>query len=453
VSVSPFWVVVGVSVGLRLAVAGYLGNGVAELPGIADQLSYHTLATRVSEGHGFSFGTGWWPATPAGQPTAHWSYLYVLSLAGLYSMFGPLPLVARLAQAVIVGVLQPLLTYRIARRLFGPRAALIAGALVAGYAYFVYYAGALMTESVGLLALLWAIDIAMRLAATPRDGHRRFPWPAWVQLGLALAAAALLRQTMLLVAPLILGWLARELTVPRAGGRGDPAPWRHVAGGVAVTTLVLAACVAPATIRNYRVFHEFVPINTNAGFAFFWGNHPIHGARFIPILAGDGTYGRLIPDELRGLNEARMDKALLRRGVAFVVEDPARYARLSLSRTREYFKFWPSRDSSTASNLTRVFSFGLCLPFMAYGILLAVARPRVLASRDWLRARSGVWLVLGVAGAYTAVHLLTWTLVRYRLPVDALLLPFAGLALADLLDRADTNQHVGKEGPGTPASA
>jgi hypothetical protein len=30
------------------------------------------------------------------------------------------------------------------------------------------------------------------------------------------------------------------------------------------------------------------------------------------------------------------------------------------------------------------------------------------------------------------MHILTWTLVRYRLPVDAILILFAGLAIAEL---------------------
>ena len=41
-------------------------------------------------------------------------------------------------------------------------------------------------------------------------------------------------------------------------------------------------------------------------------------------------------------------------------------------------------------------------------------------------------LLLGVAAIYALVHLLTWTLVRYRLPVDAVLVPFAGVALSQL---------------------
>jgi fumarate reductase subunit D len=36
---------------------------------------------------------------------------------------------------------------------------------------------------------------------------------------------------------------------------------------------------------------------------------------------------------------------------------------------------------------------------------------------------------------YTAIHLLSWALIRYRLPVDAIALVFAGVALVDIQAR------------------
>jgi hypothetical protein len=304
------WAIIGVAVCLRVGAAVYLGNSVVDMPGIADQLSYHTLAIRVLEGHGFSFGTGWWPATPADQPTAHWSYLYVLFLAAIYGVVGPVPLAARVIQALLVGVLQPLLTYRIAHRLFGPRVGLVSAAIAGGYAYFVYYAGALMTESLCIVALLWSVHVALRIGAA-EEGP---PGPGiWLQLGLALLTAVLLRQAVLLRRPRHprLGGLANHAheRYPAAGARAAMRPL----AGVTLAIVVLAAGILPWTIRNQRAFDQFVLLNTNAGFAFYWGNHPIHGTEFVPILPA-GEYGRLIPDDLRGLNEAELDKALLARG-------------------------------------------------------------------------------------------------------------------------------------------
>lgn len=415
-----------VSVAARVGAAAYLGQAVEPGPGIADELSYHTLARRLLDGHGFTFATGWWPATPAGEPTAHWSFLYTSALAGLYALVGPWPLAARLVQAVVVGLAQPWLTYRIAARLFGPRAAVAAAWVVALYAYFVYYGAALMTEAFCFVALLWGVDAALRLVdASSGDG---VPVWRWAELGAALAVAVLLRQVAGLVAPVVVAWAVWQASRSRAGAGWF---WPRALGGAAVVVAVIALSVAPWTWRNHRAFGEFVPLNTNAGFAFFWGNHPVHGSTFVPILEAE-TYGALIPADLRTLNEAALDRALLRRGLGFVAADPVRYLRLSISRTKEYVKFWPSGDSGRASNVARVLSFGLGLPLFAIGIALAL-RPR--GSGVAARVPPGVWLLLAVAAIYTLVHLLTWTLVRYRLPVDALLVPFAGLALVWSADR------------------
>lgn len=156
---------------LRIAAAIYQGNGVEALPGVWDQISYHELALRVLQGHGFSFATGWWPATAAGQPTAHWSFLYVLFLSGIYSIFGPNPLVPRLLQAVLTGILQTLLTWRIGRRLFGDRVGLLSAAIASFNTYFVYYSGALVTESLYILAVLWIVDIATAMADPSARGR------------------------------------------------------------------------------------------------------------------------------------------------------------------------------------------------------------------------------------------------------------------------------------------
>jgi hypothetical protein len=110
---------------------------------------------------------------------------------------------------------------------------------------------------------------------------------------------------------------------------------------------------------------------------------------------------------------------------------------LSISRLKDYFLFWPKADSSTLSNISRVGSFGLFLPFMIYGLALSLkstwARRRELG-RD-TRAAGVVLLYLFIA-VYSGVHLLSWAYVRYRLPVDAVLVVFAAWAIHDLSLRA-----------------
>ncbi len=46
-------------------------------------------------------------------------------------------------------------------------------------------------------------------------------------------------------------------------------------------------------------------------------------------------------------------------------------------------------------------------------------------------------MLVGFAIVYTGIHLLTWALIRYRLPVDMVLIPFAGVAFVDIRERLE----------------
>lgn len=412
----PLPLILAVSVFLRVAVAFAMGNTVVELPGIFDQVSYHNLALRVANGYGFTFGEKWWPITPAGAPTAHWSFLYTLYLALVYSVFGPYPIIARILQAVIVGILHPYVVYRIGEKVFTKTVGLAAAAITAIYVYFFYYGAALMTEPFYITAILFALYVSILIAQnTDKKQDVKFG----IALGISLGIVLLLRQVFLLFIPFLFLWMwfAR---FRRRGGLP--------LASTIISILIVALLILPVTYFNYSRFGRFVLLNTNSGYAFFWGNHPIYGTKFIPILPTE-TYRELIPEEVRDLDEAALDQELLKRGIQFVTDDPGRYILLSLSRIPPYFMFWYSPESSTLSNISRIGSFGIFLPFMLYGLVLSVKQNR----KDLLASPVGLMILFAVV--YSGVHLLTWTLIRYRLPVDAVLIPFAGLALVDLAQR------------------
>jgi hypothetical protein len=148
--------------------------------------------------------------------------------------------------------------------------------------------------------------------------------------------------------------------------------------------------------------------------------HPMHGTNFREFDAAP------LPDGMWGRPELELDRELMREGIQFVLDDPGRYLLLSLSRVRAFFEFWPTPDTTLLHNAGRIGSFGLLLPFLLYGLVLAVRRPGFVKRNA---------LLFLFAGFYTVLHLLTWAMVRYRLPVDAVLIPLAALAVVDLLQR------------------
>jgi 4-amino-4-deoxy-L-arabinose transferase-like glycosyltransferase len=391
------------SVIFRIASALYMGDQVVDLPGTFDQISYNTLALRVLYGSGFTFGETWWPITPAGAPTAHWSFLYTLYLVVIYALFGPHPLTARLIQAVITGLLQPFLAYKIGKHLFSETVGLVSAGLTAIYAYFIYYDATLMTEPFFITLVMGTLYLTILIAQLSANVNGQFPVGKGlllsVLLGLVLGGAVLLRQLILLVIPVLflwIWWVRRKQSL------------RLTLLYIFTTFVIILVMVLPFTIYNTSRFGHFVLLNTNSGYAFFWSNHPIYGTHFQSILT-TAKYQDLIPVELRNLDEATLDKALLQRGFQFILDDPVRYVLLSISRIPVYFMFWPSKDSGMISNISRVASFGLLWPFMLYGLNRSIAGQKQSLT-DWLESPIGM-LVLFVSIYSSAL------MVTYPLPV------------------------------------
>jgi hypothetical protein len=238
-----------------------------------------------------------------------------------------------------------------------------------------------------------------------------------------LGCTLLLRQLFLLFIPFLFLWIA--WAARKQGLRA----WL---GNLAIAGTISLLMILPFTIFNYARFHRFVLLNTNAGYVLFWGNHPIYGTRFVPILTPEmPTYHDLIPQDLLPLDEAALDQALMKQGLNFILDDPVRYILLSISRIPAYFMFWPSDDSGMVSNITRVVSFGAALPFMLIGLGTALRRS-IPWKGDPLSAPVVLFILFGLI--YSLIHLLTWSLVRYRLPVDAAFLPFAASGLVGAID-------------------
>jgi hypothetical protein len=361
-------------------VALYLGDIVDNPPLLTDQRSYDALGARLITGHGFSFDRGWYPFTQPDEPTAHWSFLYSFFVAAVYAIFGPHPLAARLVQAVIGGVLLPLMVYLFARRLYRAtplnpaaaklsehglseeRLALISAGLAAIYFYFILYAATLMTETFYISGLLWLLINALNFAEAPTLKHG-------LLLGVSLSVTTLLRQSILPWAAVLIVWLLWTGWQRKTLGRTVRS------GVVAIAVLVLS--IAPFTIRNYLAYGQFLLLNSNAGYAMFSAQHPMHGTIFREFDAAP------VPDELVGQNEAQLDKELMQRGIGFVLAEPGRYLALSMSRVVDYFEFWPTPDTSLLNNVGRVGSIGVLLPFMLIGLWLAFRHGGVRSAGGW----------------------------------------------------------------------
>lgn len=384
----------------RVVVAFYLGDSATSWP-VHDQDSYDALAQRVLAGKGFTFDRAWYPWVPPNTPTSYFSGSMVLYLVAIYAVVGHHPLAARLVTAAI-GTVTCYLMYRLGRRLAGVQVGLITAGIGAVYAYLVYYSATLMTETIFIAAILLALDTSFDLVT-------KSSWTRWLRLGVCLAIAVLFRMAVLPFAILLIVWIVLK-------SRERP-PLR----AVLVPFVVIVLAVAPWTARNYELYGRFMLLESQFGHVFWSGNYP---GRDVNFDFENSAWVAPLPASVARLNEADKSYALLRLGIQNVIEDPGHFLLLSLNRLKVLFMFWPSPYSSTISNLARVLSFGVTLPFMLYGLALSF--------RSWRRYMI-IYLFMIL---HISVYAASWALIRYRLPIDPLLIMFAALALVDIRSRA-----------------
>lgn len=378
----------------RMAMALYLGNTVSGLSGAHDEISYSMLGQRFATGHGMTFPEPWYPWIAADAPQSYYSFTISLYLAGIYKLFGYYPLVAR----VLTGIMSTFivwLIFLVGKRLFDVRVGLLASAIAAVYAYLIFYGVTLVTETPFTLALLIALYLTLRMRAGEMRGIG-----AWLILGIVLAVAVLLRMAVIFFIPILLLWLYYAV-------RRHTSPWL-----VAIPLVIIGLAVLPLTIRNYQLWQQFLLLEAQFGHVFWNGNHPEHFGNFHPYKVFP------IPPEVLALNnDVLITNKLLRMGIQNVLDQPGNFFLLTLTRLREFFLFWPTADSTLVANVLRLLSFGLIAPFTLFGLLANLRRFALLTP---------IYLFIVV---HSGIYAVTWTMIRYRIPLDPFFILFAAYTL------------------------
>jgi hypothetical protein len=172
-----------------------------------------------------------------------------------------------IVQGFLLGALGMLL-FRLALRLFGERAAQASLALLLAYPWTYWHVKnpmAIVLQAVLYLALCeTALFLYLDEPPEPQASARHWPrFDACLNLGLLAGAAILTHGTMLISATAVL-FLLFAAGVWRRSTR--------LAATAAAALAIAVFMVAPWTIRNWRVAHQFIPVTSNSGLAYFAGN-------------------------------------------------------------------------------------------------------------------------------------------------------------------------------------
>ena len=290
--------------------------------------------------------TGDW-TPPEGRPQQHIPdvpYLkspgYPFFLIALYFLTGTNYLAVRIIQMAL-GLLNVVLGFVLGRSLFGRKAGLIAAFLMATYWVFIFFEGELH-------APVLAVFLALLLALALRPWTSRITFLRALGAGVLLGVFALVRTNALLYAPVILAW-AWWLLWRRGKGRRIVVVAPVFVAGVAII-------IGPVTIRNYVVSGELVPVTSNVGFTFYFGNNESANAvaplaEYAQELEGHGMWNPFVyPNVTKGLakelgkedlTNAQASKYLMQKGIEYIKQHPRRILKLVLMKM---YLFWSPEE-------------------------------------------------------------------------------------------------------------
>lgn len=377
--------------------------------------------------------------------------VYMYALGGLYTLAGSDPYVARLVQAVLCS-LAVVVTYFLARALFGTVTAVVAGVITAVYWVFVTFSVELVDAS---LASLFYLLLAYLVAV----GDHRKAWP-WALAGAVMAIGAITRPNVLICAPFLAVALfvmtykryRPELGGSQSGSRRWPR-MRRALINTAALTFGCCAVIAPITIRNRVVGGEWVLIAAYGGLNLWVSNNPDSDGKNVAYIVGDATskaapidpndvwsdalgdrVARYYAEKVTGRSLARgeLDSFYARLAWEYICDNPKKFLIDTLHRFVWLFnsyEFHTVRDPYRLTEHAPVlrvlsyFHFGILCPLMVMGVVAAL----LLRERSPGLVYNVVLLAtLAIGGVFFVVN------ARFRVPLIYLAVPFAAYALVVL---------------------
>ena len=356
---------------------------------------------------------------------------YPYFLAAAYRVLGRSYLAPRILQMGL-GILNVLLAFLLARRLFHPGTGLVFAALMAAYWSFIYFEAEFL-EPVLLvtLGLLMTLLLVSWLQA-PRAGKA-------AAAGLCLGLYALTRPNILVFAAALPLWMLRV-------ARRRPGEKRRLWIQFGLLAAVALAVVLTATVRNAVRGRDRVLICSNGGINLYIGNNPAANGIFVEppelrpfrsVFDWSALVKRLETEAGRPLRHSEVSSKLARAAARFAWRYPRRALELAWRKTLLFWgpveignnkeDHWERHFSPLLRRLPGNFTAALALALV--GLWLWRRRPA-----DPVGPRTGgpesVALVLLFVFSMFASYLPFFVAGRFRAPIVPFLLLFAAYALS-----------------------
>ncbi|HTL70629.1 MAG TPA: glycosyltransferase family 39 protein, partial [Candidatus Eisenbacteria bacterium] len=349
---------------------------------------------------------------------------YAYFLAGVYKLFGHRIDAVHFLQAGL-GATSVLLVYFLSREIFKDvRAAVVSSALTLLYMPLSYFENFLLGETLAIFLTLAAVCLVVRALRGPN------PAAGLLAPGLLLGVSALFRPNVLLPC----GFLAVFfLLYPVVRGKA----WGKGFAAAAVFSLACVAPLAPVAVRNWKLYHDFVPISAIGGVNFYLGNNAEAIGSFVETKGLSGNLDDILHESIsqaeeaagRPLKASEVSAYWSKKAFDFLAARPALAARvfgvklntlLNNDEMPDVLDMYFVAGFMPLLKLYRVVGFSLILlaSFFAWPLLRraeAVGPPREEPSRGG--APGGAAVVGVFLAGYALSVLAIFVSSRYRLPL------------------------------------
>jgi len=256
--------------------------------------------------------------------------------------------------------------------------------------------------------LLWA---TLELAESTR-------WRDWCAYGLLWGFTLMTNPSLGSLLPFLLGWAAYRAW--------HETKWRAMKSALAAAGIAILCCV-PWTVRNYTVFHRLIPLRSNLPLELYIGSNENYAPRAVwpPKITKERELVRYFHmGEVPFMDEEK------RKALAFMRAHPGIEVKLIAER---FVAFWtglvnPWQAFLTADSLlVRVLL--ICSTTAALGGLLGIA------ALLWKRSPY-LFPLAAYPVVYPWLYYVTHSNLRYRHPIDPVVLLLVAIAAASVLQRS-----------------
>ncbi len=438
-------IVVGIAFLVRLAWVFHAHRNAA----VGDPYAYQWLGNRLSCGYGYENHAAFLEnqakliasggavdritdcdTTGPLPPTAFYAIGYPLFLAMLFASARLIgvgsenqDLVFGFAH-VLLGAMTVYLVARIAQRLFTPTVAIAAAVIVAFWPSLIMMTATAHLETLYLFLLVFAVHILL----PPLDKRFELKRSRLVAGAVVLGIAAQVRPLVFLVLPAIL-----------IAFRHKPQSWRNALGHTLLVALVMAAVVAPWTIRNAITMPGFVAMTTGSGDALCISRHVDASPKFqfnSPGCLHD------IPGAEWDVVEVEKNKENTSRAISWVIHHPI--AEVEMWFRRGYYALRDDHEARLALEAPgspALWSKGVggAVDRVADGWYFAVLILAAIGVKSFVRdGRGGTRLILGFAAAGLVVPFLLFGDPRYKVPMFPFVAIIAAIGIDCIRSQRDT---------------